>query len=89
MSKKRIGLYPTDNSIYPKKEKVVITGLKDEKTFIYRNAHDDNAKGLLPFYRFSSEEECSHVQINSEVTIYRYFNASGKRLVAYHVRYEQ
>lgn len=87
MSKKKIGLCPTGSTFYLEKEKVIITGIKNENAFIYQNIC--KAQGLLPFYRFLSEDECSQVKINSEVTIYRYFNASGKRLLAYHVRYEQ
>lgn len=86
MSKKKIELCQSNNNFYLEKENVIITGLKDENTFIYQNKC--KAQGLLPFYRFLSKEECSQVKINSVVTIYRYFNTSGKRLLAYHVRYE-
>jgi len=86
MSKRKVGLYPTDQSIQPQKEKVIIIE-KQENAFLYLEK-TYGAKGILPFARFISEEEISSVQIRSEVTIYRYFNASGKRLLAYHARYE-
>ena len=87
MNKKKIELCPSDNNFYLEKENVIITGLKDENVFIYQDKY--KAQGLLPFYRFISKEECSQVKINSQVTIYRYFNTSGKKLLAYHVRYKQ
>lgn len=87
MSKKKIELCPSNSNFYLEKENVIIIGLKAENTFIYQNKCQ--VQGLLPFYRFLSKEECSKVKINSVVTIYRYFNTSGKRLLAYHVRYEQ
>lgn len=86
-SKIKIGLHPISNSFCLDKEKVNITGIKDENAFIYQDKN--GAQGLIPFYRFLLEEERSQVQIYSKVTIYRYFNTSGKRLLAYHVRYEQ
>lgn len=86
MSKKRIGLSPTHNNFYLEKEKVIITGIKDENSFVYKNKY--KAVGILPFDRFMYEEECSKVQINSEVIIYRYFTVSSKKLLAYHVRHE-
>lgn len=37
MSKKKIELCPSNNNFYLEKENVIITGLKDENTFIYQN----------------------------------------------------
>lgn len=87
MSKKNIGLYPIDKSIIPVKEDVIIVE-KKENTLLYRDK-EFGALGLLPASRFLLKEELEKVEVNSEVTIYRYFNASGKRMFAYHVRYEK
>lgn len=86
MSKKGIGLYPTNQDIQPRKEKVKIVEKKEE-AFIYRD-NIFGAQGLIPFSRFISKDDIDRVQIHSEVTIYKYYNASGKRLLAYHVRCE-
>ena len=80
----RIELYPSDTYIRPHIEKVKICD-KNENAFIYYEKH--GAKGVIPFYRFINKDDVSRVQIGSEVTIYYYF--SGKRLVAYHAKYEQ
>lgn len=53
MSKKKIELCPSNNNFYLEKENVIITGLKNENTFIYQNKC--KAQGLLPFYRFLSK----------------------------------
>lgn len=84
MSKKKVGLYPTGDNLRIRKMRVIITEIKED-AFAYNFSE---AKGIIPFSRFISEEECSKVQINSEVTIIRYFNASGKRVLAYHARLE-
>lgn len=88
MSKKKIELYPTDQNTHIHERKDIVEIIeKKENAFVYvEDTH--NAKGLLPFSRFISEEEISRVQIHSKVAIYRYFNASGKRLLAYHAKCE-
>jgi len=87
MSKKKIGLYPTDVSSRLESETVKVIGIKDNSAFIYEDSIY-GAQGLIPFSRFLKEEECLRVKVNSKVVINRYFNTSGKRLLAYHVRYE-
>jgi len=84
MSKKRVGLCPVGNNFRIDKQKVIITE-KKENLFFYEV---NGAKGIIPFDRFLSREERSKVKVDSVVTIYRYFNTSGKRLLAYHARYE-
>ena len=85
MSKKKVGLYPTGDNFRIRKMRVIITEIKEDAfAYTFLGA----AKGIIPFSRFISEEECSKVQIDSEVTIIRYFNASGKKVLAYHARLE-
>ncbi len=87
MKKKKVGLLPESDNFLFKTEKVIITGIKDGNAFIYQDRA--GAIGILPFYRFLSEEEFSKVKIGSVVKLNSYFNSSGKRVRAYHARFEQ
>jgi len=87
MSKKKIGLYPNDVSFRLESETVKVIEIKDNSALIYKES-TYGAQGLIPFSRFLKEEECSRVQVNSEIVINRYYSTLGRRLLAYHARYE-